>query len=183
MSADIFSTAGSDNPLMVDQAVAIRPCHVQDMVRITEIYNQAVLDGGATADTDPVNLADRTAWFQSHRCQEGHPILVAQVEGRVQAFGSLSTYYDRPGYELTAELGYYVDRSARRKGLASALVSALLGQARDYGLRLIVALIFDDNMGSKRVLEQFGFDQFGILPKGARDRYHLHDVSYWFLSL
>lgn len=183
MNPEVCSPAESDNPSSADQAMVIRPCHVQDMVRITEIYNQAVLDGGATADTDPVNLADRTAWFQSHQSEHGHPILVAQVGGMVQAFGSLSTYYDRPGYKFTAELGYYVDRSARCQGLASALVSALLGQAKDYGLQLIVALVFDDNMGSKRVLEQFGFDKFGILPKGARDRYHLHDVSYWFLSL
>lgn len=171
---------GSGSP---GQAPVIRPCRDQDLDRVTEIYNQAVLDGGSTADIEPVSRDARRVWFLDHRPEQGHPVLVVQIDGVVQAFGSLSPYYDRPGYAATCELGYYVDRSARGRGLATVLVEALLDRAREAGMKKAVAIIFDDNVGTRAVLGHFGFACFGLLPQGASDRYGPHDVSYWVLSL
>ena len=167
----------------LDQDPMIRLCREQDLGRLTEIYNQAVLDGGSTADLEPVSREARRDWLRVHRPDQGHPVMVVEVEGEVQAFGSLSSYYDRPGYAKTCELGYYVDRSARGRGLATALVRALIDAAKKSGMRMVVAVIFDDNPGTKGVLGHFGFQRFGLLPKGAADRYEVHDVSYWVLTL
>ncbi|WP_052323206.1 GNAT family N-acetyltransferase [Bifidobacterium sp. 7101] len=161
----------------------IRLCRRGDLEAVTAIYNQAVMDGGSTADTAPVSLDQRLRWWLEHDPDQGHPVLVLEQEGRVLAFGSLSAYYDRPGYQETCELSYYVDRDSRGRGLGALMVHSLLERAQQVGMRLAVAIIFDDNSASKALLHRFGFSRFGLLSQAAWDRFALHDVSYWSLSL
>ena len=40
----------------------IRLCRRGDLEAVTAIYNQAVMDGGSTADTAPVSLDQRLQW-------------------------------------------------------------------------------------------------------------------------
>ncbi|WP_445342761.1 GNAT family N-acetyltransferase [Bifidobacterium sp. ESL0827] len=161
----------------------IRLCRRGDLEAVTAIYNQAVMDGGSTADTAPVSLDQRLQWWLDHDPDQGHPVLVLEQEGKVLAFGSLSAYYDRPGYQETCELSYYVNRDSRGQGLGALMVHSLLERAQQVGMRLAVAIIFDDNSASKALLHRFGFSRFGFLPQAAWDRFALHDVSYWSLSL
>lgn len=161
----------------------IRFCRRGDLEAVTAIYNQAVMDGGSTADTAPVNLDQRLEWLLAHDPDHGHPALVLEQEDKVLAFGSLSAYYDRPGYQETCELSYYVDRDSRGRGLGALMFHSLLERAQQEGMRLAVAIIFDDNSASKALLHRFGFSCFGLLPQAAWDRFVLHDVSYWSLSL
>ena len=164
-------------------APRIRLCRRGDLEAVTAIYNQAVMDGGSTADTAPVSLDQRLEWLLAHDPDQGHPVLVLEQEGKVLAFGSLSAYYDRPGYQETCELSYYVNRGSRGRGLGALMVHSLLDRARQEGMRLAVATVFDDNTASKALLQRFGFSRFGLLPQAAWDRFVLHDVSYWSLSL
>ena len=56
------------------------------------------------------------------------------------------------------EIGYWIDRAAWGKGLASAAVAALLAEVRE---RPLTAHVAEHNVGSMRVLERNGFVETG----------------------
>jgi RimJ/RimL family protein N-acetyltransferase len=56
------------------------------------------------------------------------------------------------------EIGYWIDRAAWGKGIASAAVAALLAEVQD---RPLTAHVAEHNVGSIRVLERNGFVETG----------------------
>ena len=69
----------------------IRIAQASDLHRIVEIYNQAVAKKFQTADTEPVTVTDRAAWFAAHE-NNAFPILVFEADGEVAAWLGISPY-------------------------------------------------------------------------------------------
>ncbi len=135
-----------------------------DLPEIVRIYNEAI-EEEATGDTVPQSVADREAWFAAHP-PDAHPILVAPGEGgQLLGWASLSAY--RPGRRAlrgTAEISYYVARSARRSGIGRGLVDGCIARARALGISHLVAILLDENHASRALLEGCAFEQWGHLP-------------------
>ena len=143
----------------------IRIATLADLPGIVAIYNQAVPSHRSTANTDPVTLEERKAWFLEHDPAR-HPIFLAEVGDRVAGWCSLSTY--RPGrmaLRYTAELSCYVDGAFQSKGIGSALVRHLMEVCQSLEIKNIVAVVIDQNQGSRKLLEKMGFSQWGYLPR------------------
>ena len=83
----------------------IRPARAPDLPAIVAIYNAAIPGRMATADTAPVSVQQREAWFRefdpAHR-----PLWVwCDAEpGEPQAWLSLRSFYGRPAYHSTVEV-------------------------------------------------------------------------------
>lgn len=138
-----------------------------DVPAITEIYNQAVAMRSATADIEPVAVASRRAWLREHDPGR-YPVYVADSDGTIMGWCSLSPY--RPGrmaLRYTAEISYYVHEQCRGRGVASALVAHAIDQGPQLGLKTLFAILLDVNADSSRLLEKFGFEQWGHMPKVA----------------
>jgi phosphinothricin acetyltransferase len=151
----------------VKVAVDVRIAGSQDLPAIVRIYNQAV-EEQASADLDPVSLEERRAWLDAHP-EDSHPVLVAELEGRVVGFASLSPH--RPGrgaVRHTAEVSYYVDARERGHGVASALLEACLARSPALGIEVLFAIVLDDNVPSLSLLAERGFQRWGYLPGVAR---------------
>src|SRR5512134_2387268 len=104
----------------------IRTAQIDDLPAIVEIYNQSIPSQQATGDTQPVRVEDRMAWFREHR-PERHPLFVAEVDGQVVGWCSLSAY--RPGraaLRYTAEISYYIALAYHRQGIGRALIEHTL---------------------------------------------------------
>lgn len=163
----------------------IRGATDADLQAITDIYNEAVLERMSSADIEPRTLAQRKAWVDSHEPRSLYPVVVVEnADGEVVAFGSLSRYHERAGYDGVVELSYYVGSAWRRQGVGRQLVDWLLAEARRVGHRMAATLIFADNEGSSALMRHFGFERFGLMP----DAVHLpggirHDIAYWCLPL
>jgi RimJ/RimL family protein N-acetyltransferase len=72
----------------------------------------------------------------------------------------------KPGY---GEIGYWVAKSARGRGVASRAVTLLRDwSAAELGLELIELFIHVDNAGSRRVAESTGFLDTGELRRAPR---------------
>lgn len=135
-----------------------------DWQKITDIYNQAVDDGMNTADTEHVELDKRIDWFYQHN-ETDYPIIVAETEKEIVGWCSLSPY--RPGRKAlrrTAEISYYLDRSYRGKGLGTELVDYSIKLAKSIGIKNLLAILLDENRISIKLLEKFGFSEWGHLP-------------------
>jgi len=147
--------------------VTIRVAEVSDLPAIVDIYNQAVRIRGATADLNPITVEERRAWLKEHD-PRSHPIFIAQIDGAVAGWCSLSPY--RPGRTAlrhTAEISYYIHEGFRRKGIASRLIEHAIQECPRLGLKTLFAILLDINEASVRLLERSGFQRWGHLPDVA----------------
>jgi phosphinothricin acetyltransferase len=145
----------------------IRLAQIDDLPAIVDIYNQSIPSKQSTGDTHPVRVEDRLGWFQEHRPDE-HPILVADVDGQVVGWCSLSPY--RPGraaLRFTAEISYYINLAYHRQGIGTALVEHALAACPGLQIRHLFAIVLEGNQASERLLQKMGFEQWGYLPRVA----------------
>ena len=145
--------------------IQIRLAHETDLASIVKIYNHAVPTKHSTANTTPVTVEGRQAWFREHG-PDKHPIFVAESDGKVVGWCSLSAY--RPGrsaLRFTAEMSYYVDGTCHRRGIGSALVRQAIDTCPALHIKNLVAVLIDRNIASQKLLEKLGFERWGYLPR------------------
>jgi phosphinothricin acetyltransferase len=143
--------------------VVIRRATVDDVPAITEIYNEAVLTTTATFDTEVRTVADRRAWFEAH--DERHPVLVAEVDGRVAGFASLTRWSDRKAYDETAETSFYVCAASRGRGVGRKLKGAIIDEARRLEYHTLIARVAQESVESLHLNQAFGFVHVGTLKE------------------
>lgn len=144
-----------------------RPARFEDLPEIVAIYNSTIPSREVTADTEPVSVASRHAWFAEHS-PERRPLWVAEQDGVVAGWLSYSNFYGRPAYAGTAELSIYIDERARKKGLGSYFLHEAIGFAPQIGVHTLLGFIFGHNRPSIALFERFGFERWAHLPGVAR---------------
>jgi phosphinothricin acetyltransferase len=141
--------------------VTIRIAKIQDLNQVTEIYNYAILETNATFDTEPKTIDDQKNWFKKHG--KKNPIIVAEQDGKIVGWASLSKYDKKPAYSDTAELSLYIRPENQKKGIGKKLMKRIIKEGEKAGLHAIIARITDGNKVSIHLHEMFGFKHVGIL--------------------
>ncbi len=147
----------------------IRTATQSDLEQIVAIYNQAVAEGNCTADIEPVTVADRREWFNSHN-PEKYPVYVLEDtdDTGIIAWYSLSAHRrGRRALQNVAEISYYVDISHRGRGVGRKLICHGLKEAKTLGLHNLFAILLDTNQKSVVLLKKYGFSRWGHLPEIA----------------
>jgi len=147
--------------------MTIRPATSKDYSEIVKIYNHAVDEKFATADTEHVTLESKKEWFAQHS-PEVYPIFGADENGEIIGWCSLSPH--RPGRKAlrtVAEISYYIHKDHRRKGIANSLINHTLESAKALGFKNLISILLDLNKPSIHILEKFGFTKWGHLPDVA----------------
>jgi len=165
----------------VADPITIRPALLADCAAINEIYNHYVLHDTCTYQTEPDTLSARQAWFEQHGGQ--HPVLVAEEQGELSAWGSLSAFHPRVGYRFSVEDSIYVRHDRQQRGLGTALLRELLTAARSHGHHTVIALISADKANSIALHEKFGFSSIGVLRQAGYKFETWLDVAYLQLML
>lgn len=160
----------------------IRPATRGDVPAILEIYNDAVATTTASYDYDPRPLEHRLQWFDDHE-RIGLPIFVAEENGKIVGWSSLSRYHDRAGFQFTSENSIYIAAPARGRGIGKLLLAPLIDSAREIGLRAIIAAIDAENAASVRLHAGFGFVEVGRFPQVGFKFGRWLDVVYMELLL
>jgi len=161
----------------------IRKARQEDLPFINEIYNQAVRQLFCTAHLEPVGMVERKLWFLSHK-PDLHPVFVAEKEERIVGWASLGPYReDRQALAHVAEVSYYVDELARRKGVGSSLLNHAIQKAPDHGFLVLIAILLNRNPASIALLLSNGFEEWGRMPGIARIGDQLADHLYYGLRL
>ena len=141
----------------------IRIAAEADLPAIVAIYNAAVPARMATADTEPVTVESRRDWFGEHT-PDFHPLWVDERDGEIAGWLSLGTFYNRPAWDITAEVSVYVAPAFQRQGAATALLEKAIAEAPALGLRVLMGIIFGHNEPSLALFKRFGFEEWGFMP-------------------
>jgi L-amino acid N-acyltransferase YncA len=149
-----------------------RPATLNDLPAIVAIYNSTVASREVTADTEPVTVASRLAWFHEHT-PERRPLWVIEQAGDTSAtpdivgWISYSNFYGRPAYAGTAEVSIYIEESWRGKGVGRYALAEAIEFAPAIKVHTLLGFIFGHNLPSLALFGKFGFDTWANLPRVA----------------
>jgi len=139
----------------------IRDARMDDLAAINGIYNHYVLTSTCTLQLDPSTHAERAEWFLAHGGR--YPVVVAETDGEVVGWASLSPYHVRPGYRPAVEDSVYVHHDRRARGVGGKLLAELLGRATLLGHHTVIGMIAADERPSLALHERFRFEKVGHL--------------------
>lgn len=153
----------------------IRKAVLNDLQAMTDIYNDAILNSVATFDTEPKTNEEQQEWFLQHGGR--YPLLVAEINGVVVGWVSLSEWSGRCAYADTVELSIYVHQAYRRKGIGKQMLAGVIEEARRKQLHSIIARIESSNEIIIRMCGVQGFTHIGIMKEVGRKFNRLLDVA------
>lgn len=138
-----------------------RNATAKDVKAITDIYNEAVLTTDATFDLEPKTEEERGVWLASH--DRMHPVLVAELDGVVVGWASLSEWSTRCAYADTVEISLYIKEEYRGKSAGRKLLEDILREGEKVGLHTVLSRITTGNTISIHLHESFGFEHVGVM--------------------
>jgi phosphinothricin acetyltransferase len=139
--------------------VEIRLAQRDDSEAIRQIYNLEVSTSTVTFDLVPRTTADQLQWLEAR--SGAHAVIVAEVDGEVVGFASLSPFRDRPAYNSTVENSVYVRSDQRGTGVGSALLGELMTLAAQHGFHTVIARIVGGHDASIGLHRRHGFEVVG----------------------
>ena len=144
-------------------APIVREALESDLEGVEAIYRPEVLEGTASFELEPPDLAELIARWRAIRAA-GLPYMIAELDARIAGYAYAGPYRSRPGYRYTCENSVYVARFARRQGLGRLLLERVIVGAAERGMRQMVAVIGDSaHLASIRLHEQAEFEPVGVL--------------------
>jgi phosphinothricin acetyltransferase len=102
--------------------------------------------------------------------------LVAELNGLVVAWASLSKWSERLAYAGTAEISLYVQSIYQGQGVGKELISAIVAEGEKAGLHTLIARIVAGNQASIRLHQAVGFEHIGVMREVGRKFGQLLDV-------
>lgn len=153
----------------------VRRALIADSEPIRRIYNAEVTASTATLDLVARSTIDQVAWMADH--SGVYPVLVAEQEGELVGFSSLSPYRSRPGYATVVEDSVYVLGTHRGKGIGHALLSAALDTARSHGFHSVIGRVITEQEASIALHKSCGFEIVGVEKEVGRKFGRFLDVA------
>lgn len=158
--------------------VQIREATPADMAAITAIYAESVANGLGTFELEPPDEIEMAARFASVQAL-GLPRLAAVIDGAVVGYAYAGPFRTRQAYRYMVEDSIYVAPEARGRGVAGALLDALIHHCEALGLRQMVAVIGDsDNAGSIALHRTRGFADAGVFKAAGWKHDDWRDVVF-----
>lgn len=142
----------------------IRLAKTEDFDAILAIYNQAIPTHQITADLVFATRENRQGWFEFHLKSEKYPLWVVEEKLEVVGWFSFSPFYERPAFIHTTEISIYLDEKAKGKGYGSEIITFMQNNMRDFGMRTLMAYVFELNQASLNLMQKHHFEQWGRFP-------------------
>jgi L-amino acid N-acyltransferase YncA len=162
--------------------VTLRPFRWSDIPAITAIYKHYVEETAITFDTEVPGEAAMAEKFAA-LVKLGHPLIVAEHDGKPVGYAYASFYRPRAAYRFTCEDSIYLHPDMRGKGLGRVILTELLAQSRAFGFKQMIAVITADTANSIAIHEKFGFRHVGRYEAVGYKFDRWHDIVHLQLAL
>ncbi|WP_411111104.1 GNAT family N-acetyltransferase [Streptomyces sp. c-19] len=148
------------DPLRTPSVVPLTADHADEVVAI---YQAGIDEGDATFET----TAPTWEQFDAAKLPE-HRFAAVDASGRVLGWVAATKVSDRCAYAGVVEHSVYVHPDARGRGVAAALLQALVASTEAAGIWTIQAGIFPENTASLAVHARAGFRVIGTRERIGR---------------
>ena len=159
-----FADAGRAEP-------AVAPMRPEHAAEVLAIYQAGIDDGDATFET----AAPAWAAFDAGKLPE-HRYVALDPAGRTLGWVAVSAASARSVYAGVVEHSVYVQPEARGRGVATALLQALIASTEAAGIWTIQSGIFRENTASLALHARCGFRTVGIRERIGRHHGVWRDV-------
>jgi L-amino acid N-acyltransferase YncA len=156
----------------------LRDATPDDAPAIAAIYNPYIADTTISFEEEPVpdaEMARRIADVQA----AGLPWLVAEAGGAVIGYAYATKWRVRHAYRHSVESSVYLAPAAARKGIGSALYTALFERLRAGGYHLVIGGIALPNEASVALHEKMGYEKAAHFKEVGFKFGRWLDVGYW----
>jgi L-amino acid N-acyltransferase len=140
-------------------SVALRLARPDDAEATRQIYNLEVTTSTVTFDLVPRSLDEQRRWIGAR--SGAHAVVVAEDDGEIVGFGSLSPWRDRPAYATSVEDSVYVRRDYQGRGVGKTLLTELVRVGRAHGFHAVFARIVGGHESSVALHRALGFEVVG----------------------
>lgn len=161
----------------------IRRAEVEDLPRLTEIYNYYIEHTPITFDIETKTIDQRGEWLAQFGASGRHQCFVVTDAGGVQGWACSGPYRPKAAYDTSVEFSVYLAPEAQGKGWGHALYKHLIEALRSEDVHRALAGITQPNKASMALHERVGFKTVGLYSEVGRkfDRYW--DVVWMELKL
>ncbi len=161
----------------------IRKAVPGDFEALRAIYNYEAEFTENNFDTHAVSPEEWAARMSVYNREGGnHPLLVADDNGVICGYASLSPFRSKHGYTASVELSIYVSREQRGKGTGTLLMSAIVDAAKtDPNTHTIVSVVTSKNAASLALHAKYNFEYCGCIRDAAYKLGRFHDINYYQL--
>lgn len=155
----------------------LRPFAWGDVPAITAIYRHYVETSIVTFDLEPPGERAMAEKFGT-MAEAGHPLIIAEEQGKLIGYAYASTYRPRPAYRFTCEDSVYLHPQATGRGLGSVLLGRLIEEAQGLGFGQMIAVITAGAENSVGLHQKFGFRHIGRHEKLGFKFDAWHDIVH-----
>ena len=148
--------------------IVVRKAAENDLPAIVEILNHGIKTRHSVGYFVSQSAAEMKEWFDEHILSERYPVMVAEEDGHILGWISLSPYRKgREAFNRTGEISAYIHEDHHTKGIGQKLLDHMLLFASGSGFRIIFAIVLDKNDPSIKILEKNNFERWAFLPEVA----------------
>ena len=153
--------------------IDIRHARLDDLPRLTAIYNHYIRETAITFDIEPYTVEGRRPWLAQHGTSGRHQLVVAEVGGTIVGYAGTGTFRAKQAYETSVEMTVYLDPAATGRGIGAALYGDLLPRIAREDVHRALAGITLPNPQSIALHQRFGFRPVAHFTENGRkfDRY------------
>ncbi|MGW7457364.1 N-acetyltransferase family protein [Streptomyces sp. NPDC054797] len=152
-------------------SVTVAPLTQAHADEVLAIYRAGIDEGQATFET----TAPTWEVFDAGRLPQ-HRFVALGEDGEVLGWVAASAVSDRCAYAGVVEHSVYVHPAARGRGVASALLTALIGSTEAAGIWTIQSGVFPENGASLALHQRAGFRIIGTRERIGRHHGVWRDV-------
>lgn len=166
----------------MEKAHSITPASREDVQQIADINNHVIEYYTANFDWYAHPLAYYEEWFRNKQ-ENNYPVLVAKHGDEVLGFASYGQFRGKLGYLHCMEHSVYVKKGNQGKGIGSALLRAIIEEAKRNEVHVLVAGIDSSNEESIRFHERFDFQKTGEMKEVGKKFDRWLDLTFLQLIL
>lgn len=156
---------------MTSGSAVVVPMRAEHAGQVLAVYQAGIDERNATFET----RAPSWRAFDAARLP-GHRFVALDADGTVLGWIAASRVSDRSAYAGVVEHSVYVAPAARGRGVAAALLKALIASTEAAGIWTIQSGIFPENTASLALHERAGFRTVGTRERVGRHHGVWRDV-------
>ena len=108
---------------------------------------------------------------------------MAEDDGEVIGYAKSGRWKPRAAYDLTVEIGVYIHRDHRGRGVGAALYRELFAALAGAGFKTVIAGMTTPNDASESLHRSMGMEPIGTFPGVGYKFRRWHDVMYFVRRL